>query len=84
MADDDVRDDDVRRVIDQQAVNDLLVGYVLALDRRDWETVARCFASDAVFVHPAGRVEGADGIVGRARRRSIPWMPASICWAASS
>ena len=72
MADDDVRDDDVRRVIDRQAVNDLLVGYVLALDRRDWETVARCFASDAVFIHPAGRVEGADGIVGRARAALDP------------
>ncbi len=72
MADDDVRNDDVRRVIDQQAVNDLLVGYVLALDRRDWETVARCFASDAVFIHPAGRVEGADGIVGRARAALDP------------
>ena len=27
----------------------------------------RCFAPDAVFVHPGGRVEGPDGIVARAR-----------------
>ncbi len=65
-------DDDVRSVIDRQAVSDLLVGYVLALDRRDWETVAKCFASDAAFIHPAGRVEGRDSIVGRAQAALDP------------
>jgi ketosteroid isomerase-like protein len=57
----------VRRALDQQAIADLLVGYVHALDRRDWATVARCFAAGAVFLHPSGRVDGPDGIVARAR-----------------
>jgi ketosteroid isomerase-like protein len=57
----------VQQVLDRQAINDLLVAYVHALDRRDWAAVARCFASDAVFVHPGGRVEGPEGIVARAR-----------------
>jgi ketosteroid isomerase-like protein len=57
---------------DRQAVYDLVVGYVLALDQRDWETVSKCFASDAVFIHPAGRVEGPDAIVGRARAALDP------------
>ena len=57
---------------DREAVYDLVVGYVLALDQRDWETVSKCFASDAVFVHPAGRVEGPDAIVGRARAALDP------------
>ena len=66
-------DDDARCVIDRQAVSDLLV----ALRAARWTagtgtTVARCFASDAVFVHPGGRVEGPDGIVARARAALEP------------
>jgi ketosteroid isomerase-like protein len=57
---------------DRQAVYDLVVGYVLALDRRDWETVSRCFAADAAFLHPGGRVDGPDGIVSRARAALDP------------
>lgn len=58
--------------LDQQAVSDLLVRYVHALDARDWVTVAACFASDAVFMHPGGRVEGPDGIVARAQAALDP------------
>lgn len=58
---------DLGDVMDRQAVTDVLVAYVLALDDHDWSSVARCFAPDAVFVHPGGRVEGPDDIVGRAR-----------------
>ena len=60
-------DRDLAAVVDRQAVSDLLVRYVHALDARDWETVAGCFASVAVFVHPGGRVEGPGGVVARAR-----------------
>jgi ketosteroid isomerase-like protein len=63
---------DLRHVNDRQAVADLLVVYVLALDRRDWPSVAGCFAADAVFVHPGGRVEGPEAIVGRARAALEP------------
>jgi len=48
-------------------VADLLVRYVHALDAGDWDTVAACFAPDAVFAHPGGRVEGAAAIVARAQ-----------------
>jgi ketosteroid isomerase-like protein len=57
----------MQQLLDRQAIGDLLVRYVHALDRRDWSTVAGCFASDAVFLHPGGRVEGPEGIVTRAR-----------------
>jgi hypothetical protein len=59
---------DLRDVIARQAVADLLVDYVLALDRRDWPAVAGCFAADAVFVHPGGRVDG-----DRLRRHADRW-----------
>ncbi len=52
---------------DRQSVADLGVRYVLALDSKDWDTVADCFTPDAVFLHPGGRVDGPDGIVARAR-----------------
>ena len=62
-----VSDSAVRNVIDGQAVCDVLVRYVHALDARDWPTVAECFASDAVFVHPGGRVDGPAAVVARAQ-----------------
>ena len=61
------RDQAVAAALDQQAVNDLLVRYVHALDARDWYAVAGCFTADAVFVHPGGRVEGPSGVVARAQ-----------------
>ena len=65
-------DREVGEVLDRQAVSDLLVRYVHALDARDWGTVAKCFASDAVFVHPGGRVEGSRGVVARAQAALEP------------
>jgi ketosteroid isomerase-like protein len=67
-----VADDDVRTVIDRQAVSDLLVRYVHALDNRDWAVVEQCFTADAVFIHPGGRVEGAAAIVSRAQAALEP------------
>ena len=65
-------DGDLRDVIDRQAVSDLLVRYVLALDSHDWEAVAGCFAPDAVFLHPGGQVAGPGAIVSRARAALEP------------
>jgi uncharacterized protein (TIGR02246 family) len=65
-------DGDLRQLIDRQAVTDLLVRYVLALDSHDWEAVAGCFAPDAVFLHPGGQVEGPAAIVSRARAALEP------------
>jgi ketosteroid isomerase-like protein len=62
----------LQQALDQQAIGALLVRYVHALDRRDWAAVAQCFSPDAVFIHPGGRVEGPDGIVGRARAALDP------------
>jgi ketosteroid isomerase-like protein len=65
-------DTDLRSVVDQNEVHDLLIRYVHGLDSRDWQAVARCFAAEAVFVHPGGRVEGPDAIVARARAALEP------------
>ena len=59
--------DELRDVRARQAINELLVRYVLGLDHRDWAAVAACFAADAAFIHPGGRADGAEAIVGRAR-----------------
>ena len=61
-------DGDLRELIDRQAVTDLLVRYVLALDSHDWEAVAGCFAPEAVFLHPGGQVEGPGSPAPRRRR----------------
>ena len=62
----------LRALVDRQEIADLCVRYTYALDRKDWESVRACFTDDPVFVHPGGRVEGADGIVERARRALEP------------
>jgi 3-phenylpropionate/cinnamic acid dioxygenase small subunit len=57
----------VQRLIDRQEIADLLVRYTFGLDARDWDLVRSCFTDAPVFVHPGGRVDGAEGIVDRAR-----------------
>jgi ketosteroid isomerase-like protein len=64
-------DRELRTAIDRQDVGDVLVRYVHALDRRDWAALARCFAPDAVFVHPGGEVD-AQGIIERSRAALEP------------
>jgi ketosteroid isomerase-like protein len=58
---------DVNALADRQAIADLCARYCYALDRNDWPAVAACFTDEPVFTHPGGRVDGAVGIVERAR-----------------
>jgi hypothetical protein len=46
-------------------VHDLLVRLAQAQDTHDWETLTDCFAADATYDHPGGRLEGAAAIVER-------------------
>jgi hypothetical protein len=57
----------LRELVDQRQIADLCARYCYALDRTDWGAVRDCFTADPVFIHPGGRVEGADGIVERSR-----------------
>lgn len=38
-----------------------------AQDDQDWPAIAAAFTQDAVYVHPGGRLEGADAIIERTR-----------------
>jgi ketosteroid isomerase-like protein len=38
---------DLQALADRAAIQDLVVGYFLAVDRRDWEAVRGCFSDDA-------------------------------------
>jgi 3-phenylpropionate/cinnamic acid dioxygenase small subunit len=62
----------LQSVIDRQDIAELLARYVLSLDARDWDTTASCFLPEAVFVHPGGQVDGAAGVVARARKALEP------------
>lgn len=57
--------DAVQRLVDQQAIADLLVRYTSALDDKDWPRLESCFTSDPVFVHPGGRLDGFSAILAR-------------------
>ena len=46
-------------------VHDLLVRLAQAQDAHDWDTLTSCFAADATYDHPGGRLEGAAAIVER-------------------
>ena len=48
-------------------VHDLLVRLAQAQDARDWEALAACFAPDATYDHPGGRLRSAAEIVERSR-----------------
>jgi len=63
---------DIQAVVDQQQISDVLTRYVLSQDAHDWVTYAACFTPDAVFAHPGGQIDGAEGIVARARRALEP------------
>lgn len=54
--------DDIRARAD---VHDLLVRLAHAQDAHDWDTLTDCFAPDATYDHPGGRLEGAAAIVER-------------------
>jgi 3-phenylpropionate/cinnamic acid dioxygenase small subunit len=50
----------LQRIIDRQAIVDLLIAYATALDSRDWRLLEQCFLPDAVadYGEKAGRHEG--------------------------
>ena len=60
------------RLSDRAAIHDLLVRLALAQDARDWETLADCFQTDAVYVHPGGELVGVEAIVNRTRTALTP------------
>jgi len=49
-------DDEVRRVVDQAAIRDVLYRYARALDRQDWNLLRTCYHPDAIDDH--GRFKG--------------------------
>src|SRR4051794_41042564 len=63
----DLMDTAVQRLIATQEIADLLARYTFGLDTKDWAQVRGCFTDAPVFIHPGGRVDGADGIIDRAR-----------------
>lgn len=54
------------------AIHDLLVRLAIAQDERDWDTLAGCYAHDAVYRHPSGELGGVDAILDRARTALAP------------
>lgn len=61
-----------RGLADKQEIADLCARYTTALDTRDWDLLAGCFAPDPVFVHPGGRLEGFAAILDRTRTALAP------------
>lgn len=55
------------RIVDREQVRDVLVRCAIAQDQHDWEAYADCFHPEAVYRHPKGRIDGAEGIVERSR-----------------
>jgi hypothetical protein len=52
-------------LLDRQEIAELCIRYTFALDTKDWALLASCFAPSPAFVHPGGRLEGFDEILGR-------------------
>lgn len=52
---------------DHAEICDRIARLAHAQDDRDWDAVGASFVSDAVYVHPGGRLEGVDQIVDRTR-----------------
>ncbi len=67
-----MNDDLTHHLVDRAAVHDLLVRLALAQDAHDWTTLADCFTTDAVYVHPGGELVGVGPIVGRTRTALTP------------
>lgn len=53
-------------------IHDLLVRLAIAQDDHDWDALTACFAPDAVYDHPGGRLVGVDHIVARTRTALTP------------
>lgn len=62
-----MNDGAVRWLLDRAAIEDVVVRCAIAQDSHDWDGVADCFEATAVYIHPAGRIDGVQEIVGRSR-----------------
>ncbi|UVF79377.1 nuclear transport factor 2 family protein [Gordonia mangrovi] len=49
-------------------ISDALAALAWAQDRKDWAHVRAAYLPDATYVHPGGRLEGADAIADRTSR----------------
>ena len=63
---------DLQELLDRAQITDVIVRTALAQDAHDWQAVADCFAPEAVYLHPGGRMEGVEAIVERSRRALEP------------
>ena len=55
-----------------QQVHNVVTSIAHAQDDHDWELLARCFATDARYVHPKGELVGRTEIVARSRAALEP------------
>jgi len=74
MADERDRDHDgaLERLLDRQAIEDVLVGYATALDTRDWAALEAVYLPDAVAIYDGERFDGLPAIVDICRRSLEP------------
>ena len=62
----------LQKLLDRDAIHDVLVRYATSLDDRDWDRLASCFTDDAVADYGTGIFEGPDAIVGLCRQMLQP------------
>ena len=55
----------MERLTDREEIAERLARLAQAQDAKDWEAVRAAYVEDAVYVHPGGRLVGADEIVER-------------------
>jgi len=56
--------DELRRLLDRRAIEDVVVEYARAVDARDWAALAGCFTDDCVVDYAlSGRATGPDEVV---------------------
>lgn len=57
----------VQDLLARAEISDLVVRCAYAQDRKDWGAVRTTYTPEAVYVHPGGRIDGAEAIVDRTR-----------------
>ncbi len=60
----------VARIEDRFGLQDLVARYAVAVDDRDWDAVARMYATDSVFDSVLGRFAGRQAVVDYYRERT--------------
>ena len=58
---------EVRALQDRADITNRISRLAYAQDTKNWDAIRAAYAADAVYVHPGGRLEGADEIVDRTR-----------------